>query len=411
MRALGPLAQGNFRLLFSAQAISQLGSAVSPVALAFGVLAATGSAVDLGIVLTAREAVMVVLLLFGGVWADRLPRQVIGAVSNSACTLAQAATGILFLTHTAQVWSLALLAAATGAAIAFWAPASVGLIPSTVPPQDLRQANTLLGLARNSSMVTGAALGGVLVALVGPGVGMEIDAASFLVAAVLIWLIRTAGLADERVRKSVLRDLATGWSEFWSRAWLWGIVIQFSLFNMAYMGAVSVLLPVFARRSLGGPAAYGAIYAVSGIGAVLGGLLMLRLAPSRPLLVATIGILAALPFFALMALGAPLWALLLTGLLAGVGFETFNVLWSTTMQERIPQEKLSRVSSYDSFGSFVFMPIGLAVAGPLEAAIGLGPAIWVAFLVMAIPTGLVLLIPDVRHLPRLGTMGLVPPSE
>ena len=98
MRALGPLAQGNFRLLFSAQAISQLGSAVSPVALAFGILAATGSAVDLGIVLTAREAVMVVLLLFGGVWADRLPRQVIGAVSNSACTLAQAATGILFLT-------------------------------------------------------------------------------------------------------------------------------------------------------------------------------------------------------------------------------------------------------------------------------------------------------------------------
>jgi MFS family permease len=177
-------------------------------------------------------------------------------------------------------------------------------------------------------------------------------------------------------------------------------VIQFSLFNMAYVGAMSVLLPLVARRSLGGALAYGAIYAVAGAGAITGGLLTLRLSPRRPLLVATFGVVVELPFFILLALGAPLVSLLATGFVGGVGLEAFNVLWSTTMQEQIPQEKLSRVSSYDSFGSFVFMPIGLAVAGPLAVLLGLRPALWVALMVMAVPTLLVLLVRDVRTVTR-----------
>ncbi|MGC1185361.1 MAG: MFS transporter [Candidatus Dormiibacterota bacterium] len=398
--ALGPLRERNFRLLFSAQAVSLLGSGVAPVALAFGVLETTHSATDLGIVLTARELVMVLLLLFGGVFADRMQRQAIMAITAALSAAAQALTGALFLTHTSQVWSLAVLAAVNGLALAFWFPAAVGMIPSTVSANQLRQANSLLGLARNSSGVAGAALGGVMVALIGPGLGLEIDAASFLAAAVLVYFIRTQSTAPVSARPGVLRELATGWGEFWSRAWLWGIVIQFSLFNMAYVGAISVLLPIVARRSLGGPAAYGAIYAAAGVGAVVGGLVMLRRSPGRPLLVGTLGVLLSIPFFLLLALGAPLLTLLLTGFIGGVGLETFGVLWSTTMQEQIPQERLSRVSSYDAFGSFVFMPIGLAVAGPLSVWMGLRPAIWVALVVMTVPTLLVLLVRDVRTMPR-----------
>ena len=396
--SLRPLAESNFRLLFSAEAISLLGSAVAPIALAFGVLDTTHSATDLGIILTARELVMVGMLLFGGVFADRLPRPAIMAATSGLSTLAQGLTGLLFLTHSSQVWSLAVLAGVNGLAIAFWFPAAVGLIPSTVSTPQLRQANALLGLARNSSGVAGAALGGVLVALIGPGPGLEIDAASYLAAGVLVVLIRVGQTPRVGYRPGVFRDLAAGWQEFWSRAWLWGIVIQFSLVNMAFVGAMIVLLPLVASRSLGGAMAYGAIYAAAGAGALGGGLLLLRRSPGRPLLVATSGILIGLPFFVLLALGAPLLALLLTSFLAGLGMETFGVLWSTTMQQQIPQEKLSRVSSYDSFGSFVFMPIGLAAAGPLAALLGLRPALWVAFLVMAIPTALVLLLPDVRSL-------------
>ncbi|HUY25536.1 MAG TPA: MFS transporter [Candidatus Saccharimonadales bacterium] len=400
MRNLGPLREPGFRLLFSAQAISLLGSAVAPIALAFGVLETTHSATDLGIVLTARELVMVLLLLFGGVFADRLPRQAIMAGTSMVSAVAQALTGLLFLTHSSQTWSLAVLAAVNGAAIAFWYPAVVGLIPSTVSSRHLRQANSLLGLARNSSGVAGAALGGVLVALMGPGVGVEIDAASYLAAGVLVYFIRVGTTPGLESRPGVFRELATGWREFWSRAWLWGIVIQFALVNMAYVAAISVLLPLDARRSLGGAAAYGAIYAAAGAGAIVGGLVMLRRSPRRPLLVATLGVFAIFPFFVLLAIGAPLAALLATALVGGVGLEIFGVLWSTTMQEQIPQEKLSRVSSYDSFGSFVFMPIGLAAAGPLAVLLGLRPALWVALLVMVVPTVLVLLIRDVRTMTR-----------
>lgn len=398
--ALGPMRERNFRLLFSAEAVSLLGSGVAPVALAFGVLETTHSATDLGIVLTARELVMVLLLLFGGVLADRMQRQAIMASTAALSAVAQALTGALFLTHTSQVWSLAALAAVNGLALAFWFPAAVGMIPSTVSPNQLRQANSLLGLARNSSGVAGAALGGVMVALIGPGLGLETDAASFLVAAVLTYFIHTRATASAQPRPGVFRELATGWGEFWSRAWLWGIVIQFSLFNMAYVGAISVLLPIVARRSLGGPAAYGAIYAAAGAGAMVGGLVMLRRSPGRPLLVATLGVLLSIPFFLLLALAAPLLTLLVSGFIGGVGLETFGVLWSTTMQEQIPQEKLSRVSSYDAFGSFVFMPIGLAVAGPLAVLLGLRPAIWVAVVVMTVPTLLVLLVRDVRTMTR-----------
>ncbi|MGA7173622.1 MAG: MFS transporter [Candidatus Dormiibacterota bacterium] len=397
---MGPFREANFRLLFSAQAISLLGSAVAPIALAFGVLETTHSATDLGIVLTARELVMVVLLLFGGVLADRLPRQAIMASTSVLSAAAQAVTGYLFLTHTSQVWSLATLAAVNGLAIAFWFPAEVGLVPSTVSARHLRQANALLGLARNSSGVAGAALGGVLVALIGPGMGLEIDAASFLAAGLLVFFIRVAHTVPVESRGGVLWDLGAGWHEFWSRSWLWGIVVQFSLVNMAYVGAMSVLLPLVARRSLGGALAYGAIYAASGAGAIAGGLLMLRRSPRRPLLVATFGILLQMPFFILLALGAPLFSLLISGLVGGMGMETFGVLWSTTMQEQIPQEKLSRVSSYDAVGSFVFMPIGLAAAGPLAVLVGLRPALWVALLVMAVPTLLVLLVRDVRTMAR-----------
>lgn len=177
-------------------------------------------------------------------------------------------------------------------------------------------------------------------------------------------------------------------------------MIQFSLVNMAYVAAISVLLPLDALRSLGGAAAYGAIYAAAGAGAIAGGLVILGRSPRRPLLVGVCAVFAMFPFFLLLAVGAPLAVLLVCAFAGGVGLEIFGVLWSTTMQEQIPQEKLSRVSSYDSFGSFVFMPIGLAAAGPLAVLLGLRPALWVALLVMVVPTVLVLLIRDVRAMTR-----------
>ncbi|MHB1501487.1 MAG: MFS transporter [Candidatus Dormibacteria bacterium] len=395
-----PFAERAFRLLFSASSISLVGSAVAPIALAFGMLQATGSATDLGIVLTAREAVQLVLLLFGGVVSDRVSRHRVLAWSNCVSAVAQGATGALFLTHHVAVWDISILAALNGAATAFLYPAFNGAVPSTVPAEALRQANTYLGLSESSVTVIGSAVGGALVAVLGPGLAIEIDALSFLVAAGLVALMRLPAAQRDHAR-STLQDLRQGWSAFWSRSWLWSIVLQFSIVNMAFVGAVDVLVPIDARRFLGGPAAYGALFAAVGVGSVVGGLVMLRVAPRRPLLTATICTGVGMPpVFLLLALGAPLWALLLAAAVAGAGFQVFGVLWTTTMQEQIPSALLSRVSSYDAVGSFVFMPLGLALAGPVEIWIGLHAAFWAALALSTIPTVAILLVPSVRRLER-----------
>ena len=404
-----PFAERSFRLLFSASSVSLVGSAVAPVALAFGMLQATGSVTDLGVVLTAREAVQLALLLVGGVVSDRVPRNRVLALSNSLSGLSQGVTGALFLTHHVVVGEIAVLAALNGAATAFLFPAFNGAVPSTVPAESLRRANTYLGLSQSAVTVIGSAVGGALIAVLGPGLGIEIDAASFFVAAALVALMRLPAAQGERGR-STLQDLRQGWTAFWSRSWLWSIVLQFSVVNMAFVGTVDVLVPIDARRYLGGPTAYGAIFAAVGVGSIVGGLAMLRMAPRRPLLTATLcSGLAMPPAFLLLALGSPLWALLLAGAVAGVGFQVFGVLWATTMQEQVPAEMLSRVSSYDAVGSFVFMPIGLALAGPLEIWVGLRGAFSVALTLTTIPTALVILVPSVRRLER-NKLGWLPKS-
>jgi hypothetical protein len=231
---LGPLQFREFRLLFAARAISLTGSAIAPIALAFGVLQATGEATDLGIVLFARQAIETVLLLGGGV--------------------------------------------------------------------------------------------------------------------------------------------------------------------LAIAGTLFVLVPLRARQSYGGAGAYGLLIAIFSVGALCGGALMLRVHPGRPLVVATLGILVIVPDFVLLAIGAPLAVVLFAALLGGLGTEVSEVLWVTTMQREIPPDRLSRVSSYDALGSFVFTPVGLALAAPVAIAVGLSGAFWIGAALLAVPTLLILGVGDVRRM-------------
>jgi MFS family permease len=138
-----------------------------------------------------------------------------------------------------------------------------------------------------------------------------------------------------------------------------------------------------------------------GVGGVLGGLVMLRYRPHRPLVSATVGSIAALSFFVVLAAAAPLWAVVVAATGTGLGFEIFGVLWSSALQRYIPADRLSRVSAYDSLGSFAFMPIGLALAGPIANGLGgVHHALWAMLVVMIVPTLLVLGVPDIW---RLGT--------
>lgn len=394
---LGTLQFREFRLLFAARAISLTGSAIAPIALAFGVLQATGEATDLGIVLFARQAIETVLLLGGGVLADRFDRRLVMLGGSLASCVSEAAIGALFLTHTANLLLLCAIAMIDGVGDALFLPASAGLTPSTVDAEHLQKANSLIGFARNGSSIFGAALGGVLVAVIGPGLGIEIDSISFLMAAVLIALLRSTPAVRE-ARSDLFAELREGWGEFRSRAWLWTIALPFAFVNVAIAGTLFVLVPLRARQSYGGAGAYGLLIAIFSVGALCGGALMLRVHPRRPLVVATLGILVIVPDFVLLAIGAPLAVVLFAALLGGLGTEVSEVLWVTTMQREIPPDRLSRVSSYDALGSFVFTPVGLALAAPVAIAVGLSGAFWIGAALLAVPTLLILGVGDVRRM-------------
>ena len=399
MSRLGPLRHREFRLLFAGRTISMAGSAMAPVALAFAVLDLTGSTTDLGLVLAARQIPVIVLLLFGGVWADRLPRHHVMVASNLVSGASQAVVAALLLTGRAQIWQLALLAGMNGASSAFFFPASNGVIPQTVTTPMLQQANAMLRLALNATNVTGAAIGGILVALTNPGTAIAIDAVSYFAAAACIGAMRLTA-AERTPGSTVLHELREGWHDFWSRTWLWVIVLQFGIVNAFESGAVQVLGPGIAKDDLGGPAAWGAILTATSLGLILCGFMMMRWRPRRILLTATLAVFPlVLPLIALAG-PAPLVVVIACAFAAGFFVEIFGVLWDTSMQQEIPPEKLSRLYSYDALGSWVLIPVAYVALGPISDAVGTRTTLLGCAVLTLAATAPVLLSRDVRTLER-----------
>ena len=397
--SVGPLGERNFRLYFLGRTTSFVGSSFANIALAFAVLDLTGSKADLGLVLAARSIPQILFLLVGGIWADRLPRHRVMVLSNIASGISQGGIAVLLLSGQAEVWHLVLLGAINGLSSAFFFPAALGIVPQTVPKRMLQSANALLSFGNNVSGLGGAALGGLVVGLTSPGVGIAVDAASFFLAAILLAMIRIPKTL--RIEASnFLAELREGWREFTSRTWLWVIVVQFGFCNAITVGAEGVLGPAIAKEHLGGATAWGLILTASALGSIAGGLILLRLQPRRLLLSATLGFLLTIPFLVGLAGPVPFLALIALAALGGIGVETFSVLWETTFQQEIPEEKLSRVSSYDALGSFALIPLGLAIVGPVSELIGTRETLLAAAAISLTATLAVLLVDDVRTIER-----------
>ncbi len=349
--------------------------------------------------LAARVLPMVIFMLVGGIWADRLPRNRVMVVSNIVSAMTQAVVAVLLFSGTAEVWQLAVLAAMNGTAGAFFFPASSGIVPQTVPEPLLQQANATLRLGLNGASIVGGALGGLVVGLTSPATGIAVDAASFLVSAMLVSAIRLSPALKQETT-NFLADLALGWREFSSRMWLWVIVLQFGIVNAIEVGTEGVLGPAVAKEHLHGAIGWGLVLTADAIGLIGGGLLLLRLQPRRLLLAATLGFLLTVPFLFGLAIPLPLAGVAALALVAGIGAQTFGVLWDTTMQQEIPQDRLSRVYSYDALGSFALIPLGLAAAGPIAEAIGTEKTLVAAGLLSLGATLAVLFVRDVRTLER-----------
>ena len=255
---------GPFRLLFWGQALSVMGDRITPVAIAFAVLG-LGSATDLGIVLAAGGIPFALFALAGGVWADRVGRRKVMLASDVVRAVSQTATAALLLTGTAEVWMLAVLAFVYGTAAALFMPALIGLIPQTVSPGRLQEANGLMALTRSVASVAGPAVAGVLVVAAGSGEAIAVDAATFAVSALCLARMRPGGRIRARRRgRAFLAGLRGGWNEVRSRAWLrWGLIAM-SIYHVFVLPAVFVLGPALSERQLDGASSWAAIVACFG---------------------------------------------------------------------------------------------------------------------------------------------------
>jgi MFS family permease len=356
-----------FRNLWIASSTSAMGDSIVIVALALFVTDLTGDPVDVGLVLGAQMVPFVAFLLIGGVWADRLPRARVMIATDVVRAGLHALLAILIFTDTVEIWQLMVIEALFGTADAFFRPAYTGLVPRTVPDEEVQEAQALSNLSFNFSELTGPALATALVLGVGGGWAFLLDALTFAVSA---WFLTRVGTADSAPapRRTLLAELAEGFQEVRSRRWLWVTVVVFALAVPLGYAPLFVLGPTLAEEGYGSAAVFGILTTAFGAGALVGALAGLRWRPEHPMRAAFL-VLAAWPLLLVAFAGsAPVPVVLLLGAATGAGFALFDVWWDTAMAERIPPHALSRASSYEWMGSLILLPVGYLAAGPAAEA-------------------------------------------
>lgn len=386
-----------FRYLFFARLLTVLGNGIAPIALAFAVLDIGGTLSDLGLVVASRSIFNVAFLLIGGVLADRYSRNRVLVSSSLIAAVSQAVVAWSVLDGSATVMSMALFGALNGAASGIALPASSTLVPQTVPAQNLRAANALIQLGINGGTIIGASLGGILISAVGPGWGLAVDAMGFAASAPLYFLIRTSLTQACPSTTHILQDLKEGWKEFASRAWVWVTVVQFTIINAAFSGVVMVLGPVIADASFG-RAHWGGIIAAQSVGLVTGSYLSLKWRPRRDLFISIMLVsLCSAPMLMLSQPASEI-GLVAAFFVAGVTLGLFDVSWAHALQIHIPREKLARVYAYDAIGSFIAIPFGELVAGPLATHYGTNNVLLVSAIAVIIAALGACLVPQIRQL-------------
>ncbi|MFE9443811.1 MFS transporter [Streptomyces sp. NPDC006602] len=361
----------DFRRYYLGQTLSAFGDSLTPLALAFAVLEITGSPAALGVILLSSRLPMILLALLGGAVGDRLSRRRIMLVTDVVRCATQATTAVLLLTGTAELWMLIVLQLLAGAGSAFFNPAAQGLVTSVVPKDRLAEANSVISVSKSTGQIMALAASGALVATVGTGYSLLIDALTFAGSAYFLWRLPKA-LASERLdrRTGVLKSIGDGIAAVRERTWLWVWILHVCLANMIVICPVLVLGPFVADEHLGGAPAWAAIGICYAIGGLSGGVVTGRWKPALPMVAAMVSFLAIVPFPALLAL--PGWTPLVAvaGFAAGLQQTLYVVLQTTAIQQNVPAEVIARTSSVSMFGSLIAAPVGMALAGPAAAEFG-----------------------------------------
>ncbi len=389
------LREREFRLLWAGQTVSVIGDGILLLALSFAVLDLTGSATDVGLVLAASRAPLVLTVLAGGVVADRVSRRRLMVVADLVRMGGLTVSATLLIAGTAELWELLVLQAIVGTAAGFFYPASTGLLPLVVQPRLLQQANAFRGISDGVAKIVGPVLAGLIVVVASPGWALAVDALTFGVSAASLALLRLPPHVRPP-RRRFLHDLADGWHEFTSRTWVWATVVVAGAGGNLFTAFLAVLAPEIAKDQLGGAGVYSLIVAAQGVGGLVGAFFVLRLRVRRPVVASNLAWTLLVVPNLLLAFVAPPAVIAAGFFVGGIGLATGQALWDTALQRHIPQAALSRVASYDWFGSLVFNPLGFVIVGPLSAAIGAKATLSLAACYFVASAAILISLPSVR---------------
>ncbi|MGB8651099.1 MAG: MFS transporter [Mycobacteriales bacterium] len=373
----------DFRLLFTGQAVSAIGDQIFPVAVTVQVLDHGGTVSDLGLVLSARFASLVLFALLGGVWADRLPR--VKVLIGADVTRLLAVLGLaVVVAGTTSLAVLAPLVFLVGAGEAFFRPAYSALIPSVLPPERLAAGNALSGSTFHVAMIIGPGVAGILTAAVGPRGALMVDAFTFAVSlGTLLQVSEPPYRRKERQR--VRTEIGEGIRAVLQRPWIAAVLLMAMTQLLLLIPACSVLLPKVIKETGAQTASYGYVLAIGAVGGLIGALVAGHLSPRRPGLVGLAGLVLAVGEPVALLLGAPPWVLAAAWFVSSLGLGPFLVFWETALQRDVPRELLARVVSLDWMTSFALLPLGLATVGPVIDAVGRGPVLVVAAVAAVVP--------------------------
>jgi MFS family permease len=384
------------RRFLAAQLASISGDFIVIAALPFAVFAIGGSGAEVGVAFGAGALLEVLVVLFGGVIGDRFQRRAVMIAADVVRFASQGVLAVLLIAGVAEFWQIVVVQIIQGVGAAFFNPAMNGMVPEVVSERRLQDANALLTTSFAVGTMLGPALAGVLIAFWGVGWAFALDAATFGISAALLTSIRLPPAPPREPGGSIIGDMLEGWKEFRLRTWLWVVVAEFAVLNALVFGPFQMLGASVAVDSLGGLGAWAVILTANGVGRLGGGLVAIFWRPQRPLFTATLLIASWAVPLTLLAMAAPLPAIVLTVAIAGAALSVFGAIWHTTLQSRVPEDQRSRMSSYDWLGSLALLPFGYLIAGAAQSLVGAEATLFAGACLVLAATAIVVPLSAIR---------------
>lgn len=382
---LRPFKVRNFNLLFSGRTVSIIGDALYAVALPWLILTTGGSAQELGIILAAYGIPLAGCMLVGGWLSDRLRPRRLMLIADIVRMLLVGVLAVLALWGHPSLLQFCAIAVPLGALAGAFMPASLSIVPETLSSEDLQAGNGLMMSSMQGANLLGSAFAGVVVAAFTSGVALLIDAATFLVSAVSLALMRPttsgkreAGESQETPLASIQEqgEQISFWHFLGTSRLIQVVLLMFVVISLVSGGLIEVALPTLVHGPMHGSASsYGIILAAWGAGSLIGSIFAGMLGKHKGLGVLLGGLIVSVAIALL-----PTWGVIgavACMLIGGIANSGITVLLFTAIQLAIPRHLMGRIMGLLMFSASGLYPLSVALAGVLSNQFG--PAVLFPF--------------------------------